>query len=79
MYKRQALLSMTGLERHMTRILFITAPVGITLSVLLTMMFGINGAAMATASTVALYHLLFSRAAKRHLWQANGGAAIANS
>nr|CBX28844.1 hypothetical protein N47_B19900 [uncultured Desulfobacterium sp.] len=61
------LLTMCGHEKVAVRILLWTAMLNITLNFVLIPLFGINGAASASAFTLALWNVLLYSAVKKHL------------
>ncbi|PWG61338.1 oligosaccharide flippase family protein [Spiribacter halobius] len=61
------LLNMSGCERVTLRVLACAVVLNIGLNLLLIPLFGLEGAALATATTLALWNFLLWRAVRRHL------------
>lgn len=61
------LLNMTGHERITVRALSVAVTVNVALNLLLIPLFGLEGAALATATTLALWNFLMWRAVRRYL------------
>jgi len=62
-----SLLNMTGHERDTTRILLMAALLNVTLSLTLTPLWGMRGAAIATSSTLIFWNLMMWRAVYKRL------------
>lgn len=62
-----SLLNMTGHERETTKVLLMAAVLNISLSLTLTPLWGMAGAALATASTLTFWNLTMWRAVYKHL------------
>ncbi|WP_196259680.1 flippase [Pelagibacterium limicola] len=61
------LLSMSGHERHLSQVLFAMVGLNMALNYALIPMFGITGAALATATTIATKNLILWGVVRRHL------------
>lgn len=76
-----SLLMMTGNERYMRNVMIITAAVALTLNLVLTPVYGVNGAAIALATALAVQNITATLLVRRRLgiWALPLGSSIKRS